>query len=117
MQENFELRIREFQKLKKGWNFGEGETFSKEHVEIAALIATRYHKRYNLTVSGTPCVEGSIELAFNKNDKFLDVRITPDIKNTLVRWSKGIGKNKIEGQWQPMPISKLDEVFSQFNNE
>ena len=46
MQENFEVRIREIAKLKKGWSFGKGEAFSEEHVEVAALLALRYYKKY-----------------------------------------------------------------------
>ena len=43
MQENFELRIREIAKLKKGWSFGKGEPFNAEHVEVAALHSSALH--------------------------------------------------------------------------
>lgn len=116
MQENFELRIREFHKLKKGWHFGKGEPFSKEHVEIAALIAMRYFKKYNLSVSGTPIEDGAIELTFNKNDTFLDVKIPPELNSAQILYSKGIGKNRLAESWGEVPLSKLDDIFGQFHN-
>lgn len=115
MQENFEIRIREFQKLKRGWHFGKGEPFSKEHVEIAAKIAMRYYKKYNISVSGTPCANGNIELAFNKNDMFLDVMVMPEIGNASVKFSKGINAQIMEEGWKNIAISQLDEVFEDFD--
>lgn len=115
MQENFEIRIKEFQKLKRGWHFGKGEPFSKEHVEIAAKIAVRYFKKYNISVSGTPCLDGDIELAFNKNDTFLDVKIMREFGKASIKFSKGIGPEKTEENWENINIAKLDDVFEYFD--
>ena len=98
MQENFEVRIREIAKLKKGWSFGQGEPFNDEHVEIAALLALRYYKKYAITVSGTPSVDGSIYLTFNIKDIFLDIIVLPQISEATVKYTHGIGKNKIDGE-------------------
>lgn len=114
MQENFEIRIREIAKLKKGWSFGQGESFSEEHVEIAALLALRYYKKYALTVSGTPSIDGSINLTFNIRDIFLDVIILPTISEATVKYTHGIGENKTEELWGTVPISKLDNIMDKF---
>ncbi|MDE7315888.1 MAG: hypothetical protein K2N11_09345 [Mucispirillum sp.] len=114
MQENFEVRIREIAKLKKGWSFGKGEAFSAEHVEIAALIALRYYKKYALTVSGTPSEDGSIDLMFNIKDVFLDLIILPSINDVTVKYTHGIGINKIEEMWGTVSISKLDNIMDKF---
>lgn len=114
MQENFEVRIREIAKLKKGWSFGKGEPFSAEHVEVAALVALRYYKKYALTVSGTPSEDGSIDLMFNIKDVFLDLIILPSITDVTVKYTHGIGSNKIEEMWGTVSISKLDEIMDKF---
>lgn len=114
MQENFEVRIREIAKLKKGWSFGKGEAFSEEHVEVAALLALRYYKKYALTVSGTPSEDGSIDLMFNIKDVFLDLIILPTITDVTVKYTHGIGSNKIEEMWGTVPISKLDDIMEKF---
>lgn len=114
MQENFEIRIREIAKLKKGWSFGQGESFNEEHVEIAALLAVRYYKKYALTVSGTPSVDGSINLTFNIRDIFLDVIILPTISEAVVKYINGIGENKTEESWGTVPIGKLDDIMEKF---
>lgn len=114
MQENFEVRIREIAKLKKGWSFGKGEAFSPEHVEIAALVALRYYKKYALTVSGTPSEDGSIDLMFNIKDVFLDLIILPSISDVTVKYTHGIGTNKIEEMWGTVSISKLDNIMDKF---
>ncbi len=116
MQENFEIRIREIAKLKKGWSFGQGEPFNEEHVEIAALLALRYYKKYALTVSGTPSVDGSINLMFNIGDIFLDVIILPTISEATIKYTHGIGKDKIEELWGTVPINKLDNIMEKFVN-
>ena len=114
MEENFECRIREIAKLKKGWNFGSGDVFQEEHVEIAALLALRYFKKYSLNVTGTPNVDGSIDLTFAKDDIFLDIKILKNIKNVTVVYSHGIGKNKIEEMWGTVEISSLDNIMDKF---
>ncbi len=114
MQENFEARIREIAKLKKGWSFGKGEPFNEEHVEIAALLALRYYKKYALTVSGTPSVDGSISLMFNIKDIFIDIIILPTISEATVKYTKGIGDNKIEELWGTVPLNKLDDMMEEF---
>ena len=115
MQENFEVRIREIAKLKKGWSFGKGEPFSAEHVEVAALVALRYYKKYALTVSGTPSEDGSIDLMFNIKDVFLDLIILPSITDVTVKYTHGIGSNKIEEMWGTVSISKLDDIMDKLN--
>lgn len=114
MQENFEVRIREISKLKKGWSFGQGEPFNEEHVEIAALLALRYYKKYAITVSGTPSVDGSIDLMFNIGDIFLDIIILPKISEATVKYTHGIGKDKIEELWGTVPLNKLDSIMEKF---
>lgn len=114
MQENFEVRIREIAKLKKGWSFGKGDVFSAEHVEVAALIALRYYKKYSLTVSGTPSEDGSIDLMFNIKDVFIDLVILPSINEVKVKYTHGIGSDKIEEMWGTVPISKLDDIMDKF---
>ncbi|MCX4361552.1 hypothetical protein [Mucispirillum schaedleri] len=114
MQENFELRIREIAKLKKGWSFGKGEPFNAEHVEVAALVALRYYKKYALTVSGTPSEDGTIDLMFNIKDVFIDLIILPSITDITVKYTHGIGNNKIEEMWGTVSISKLDDIMDKF---
>lgn len=115
MQNNFEIRIREFHKLKKGWHFGQGEPFSAEHVEVAARIALRYFNKLNLSVSGTPCIDGAIDLSFNKHDAFLDIKILPEIGNATVKFSRGIGFQRMEEDWGTIPFAQLDDIFDKFN--
>lgn len=114
MQENFEIRIREISKLKKGWNCGKGEPFQEKHIEVAALLALRYNKQYSLNVSGIPLEDGSIELVFGKDAYFLDLKILPSIDNVEVYFSKGIGKNKIEESWGTFTINQLDKIMDRF---
>ncbi len=114
MQENFEVRIREIAKLKKGWSFGKGEPFNAEHVEVAALVALRYYKKYALTVSGTPSEDGTIDLMFNIKDVFIDLIILPSITDINVKYTHGIGNNKIEEMWGTVSISKLDDIMDKF---
>ncbi len=116
MQENFESRIREIAKLKKGWSFGSGEPFNEEHVEIAALLALRYYKKYSISVSGTPSVDGSINLMFNIKDVFLDIILLPTISEATVKYTKGIGNNKIEESWGTVQLSQLDTLMEEFIN-
>ncbi len=116
MQENFESRIREIAKLKKGWSFGQGEPFQEEHVEIAALLALRYYKKYSLTVSGTPSIDGSINLMFNIKDIFIDIIVLPSISEATVKYTKGIGENKVEELWGTVQLSKLDDIMEEFIN-
>ncbi len=114
MRENFELRIREFSKLKQGWNYGKGEPFSEVHIELAVQLAKRYFKSHGFSVSGTPKEDGSIDLTFNKNDHFIDVKILPNSHKVSVLYCKGIGKNRIEESWGTVDISKLDNIFEEF---
>lgn len=116
MEENFECRIKEIAKLKKGWNFGKGEAFHEDHVEIACLLSLRYHKKYSLNVTGTPNVDGSIDLTFAIDDEFLDLKIMPNIKDITVVYSHGIGQDKIEEMWGTVDISTLDNIVEKFIN-
>lgn len=116
MRENFELRIREFEKLKKGWHFGEGQEFASEYVELAVQLANRYFKKYGFSVSGAPCQDGSIDLIFNKIDHFLDVKILPSKPEAVIRYCKGIGKNRVEEMWGVTDISNLDFMLETFSN-
>ena len=115
MQENFELRIREFSKLKQGWNCGKGEIFSDRHIELSVQLAKRYFKIYGFSVSGTPREDGSIDLTFNKDDHFLDMIVFANSPEVELKYCKGIGRNKIEESWGLVNISKLDDTFSEFN--
>ena len=117
MQENFESRIREFSKLKKGWNCGKGEIFSERHIELAVQLAKRYFKAYGLSVSGTPREDGSIDLTFNKNDHFLDMIVFPNSPKVELTYCKGIGKDKVEELWGMVNISALDDIFFKFNEK
>lgn len=114
MQNNFETRIREFQKLKQGWHFGKGESFTEEHVEIASRIALRYFNKLNLSVSGTPCIDGSIDLSFNKHDAFLDVKIPSEIGIASIKFSRGIGAKRKEEDWGTVTFAQLDSIFDKF---
>lgn len=116
MQENFETRIMEIAKLKKGWNFGKGEPFDEKHVAIAAQLAMRYYKKYSITVSGTPNEDGSIDLMFNIHDTFLDVKVLPSISEVNIKYSRGIGKDRTEEMWGIMNISKMDTIMDKFVN-
>ena len=103
MQENFELRIREIAKLKKGWSFGKGEPFNAEHVEVAALVALRYYKKYALTVSGTPSEDGTIDLMFNIKDVFIDLIILPSITDITVKYD-------FKNCFQTSPLQYLHKI-------
>lgn len=116
MQNNFEIRIREFHKLKKGWHFGKGKPFTAKHVDVAAAIALRYFNKFNLSVSGTPCIDGSIDLSFNKHDAFLDIKILPEIGNAAIKFSRGIGCKRTEEDWGTLTFAELDDIFDKFNN-
>lgn len=115
MRENFELRIREFGKLKQGWNYGKGETFSDELIELAVQLAKRYFKAYGLSVSGAPKEDGSIDLMFNKSDHFMDITVSPGSSAVSLKYCKGIGKNKLEESWGTVEIAKLDDILSKFD--
>ena len=82
--------------------------------EIAALLALRYYKKYAITVSGTPSVDGSIDLMFNIGDIFLDIIILPKISEATVKYTHGIGKDKIEELWGTVPLNKLDSIMEKF---
>ncbi len=41
MQENFEVRIREIAKLKKGWSFGKGEPFNATNAATSTCSALK----------------------------------------------------------------------------
>lgn len=115
MKENFELRLREIKKLKQGWHFGIGETFSDDHIEIAVYLANKYYNKYKLSVSGIPNISGDIELTFSHSDKFLDIFLHSSMKEFVAKHSVGIGKKRHSENWGRFEINMIDDIMQKFN--
>ncbi len=51
---------------------------------------------------------------FNIKDVFIDLIILPSITDINVKYTHGIGNNKIEEMWGTVSISKLDDIMDKF---
>ncbi len=63
--------------LKKGWDYGEGESFSDETAELALRI-NRRGKMFSLQSDAFPGIGGNIIVRFYKNEEVLEISVNHD---------------------------------------
>ncbi len=85
------LQIKEFQKLKAGWDFGEGETIS-DVIGTASLEIAEMGLMLGLKADARPTTEGSIIINLFYSDHFLFITVKSD-GFFDVTYEKGVGVN------------------------
>ena len=91
LQDTVQGKIRSLADLQDGWDYGEGVRPSKETIEAALNIYLKA-RDYVLDVEVYPVGNGTIELSFSYEDRFVDVIVKPGSKYELY-CEVGIGQN------------------------
>ena len=112
--DKLEEQIESFAKLKQGWNFGEGESFSQQVIDNAIFIY-KIGKMHGLLAEAFPGIDGDIVISFQNKEHFLDIKINPNA-SFVAEYEKGIGENFTSTLLGLLNISDIKEKIRWLSN-
>lgn len=79
-------KIRSFEGLKAGWNFGEGDAISAKEVD-RALLALAVVRQFGLSINDAfPGLDGEVKVTSYKDDYYVQYIVSPNAVSTIIAY-------------------------------
>ena len=106
-------KIQDFQKLAKGWNFGEGQPFSEKIIKEAKALNKEMIENCFLETGAFPGNDGEIMVTLYYSDYYLEFTIEPNLTITFAKENK---KETLEYK-EDLTFDKALKLINNFREE